>query len=320
MTLVILIIGFIFGKLESIKSTGAVLQEQEPIKNQREGDYKKQWRFINPLLDCGEMNNISNKTINKMKEKINDFISEQKTEGVSKVSVYFRDLNNGPWLGINEKEEFNPGSLLKVPMMMRILKDTEKDPLILQQKIMIKDQANLLVQYYKPEVSLETDKAYTVSELVSNMIIYSNNDATRAIEQFIGEDRLYKSYEELGVKAPTDGNYRISTRVYGSFFRVLYNASYLNDELSEQALKLLAATSFSNGIKAGEPSSTIIAHKFGERRVNSITKQLHDCGIIYYPNQPYLLCVMTRGEEFDQLAAVIAQISKIVYEGVSKTE
>jgi len=27
--------------------------------------------------------------------------------------------------------------------------------------------------------------------------------------------------------------------------------------------------------------------------------QLHDCGIVYYPETPYLLCVMTKGWNFE---------------------
>ncbi len=319
--LVVFLGGFIFGKFDTtIRSAVEQKGLVNFVKNEREGDYSNRWIFINPLLDCGELDNVSNKTINVMKEKITNFINEQKTAGVSNVAVYFRDLNNGPWIGINEKEEFNPGSLLKVPMMMRVLKDAETDPTVLQKKVLFKSMDNPPAQYYKPGVVLGGDKAYSVSELISNMIIYSNNDATKAIEQFIGLDRLYKSYEELGIKVPVDGNYSISVRSYGSFFRVLYNASYLSDEFSEQGLKLLAASTFSQGIKAGLPSSTVVAHKFGEKKISSTTKQLHDCGIVYYPNNPYILCVMTRGDKFDKLASVIAGVSKIVYDGVGNPE
>ncbi|MEK7166488.1 MAG: serine hydrolase, partial [Patescibacteria group bacterium] len=215
LTMVILVIGFIFGRFESARTT--IVTPRKSSINDRENDLDKKWRFINPLLDCGELENLSNKTINSMKQEVVDFIDEEKKQlKVSAVSVYFRDLNNGPWFGINEKEEFNPGSLLKVPLMMRILKDTEVDPSILQETILVKGQTDPLIQYYKPELNLVMGNSYTVAELLTLMIVYSNNDATKAIEQFIGKDWLYKSYEELGVKMPTEGNYAISTRAYGS--------------------------------------------------------------------------------------------------------
>ena len=43
--------------------------------------------------------------------------------------------------------------------------------------------------------------------------------------------------------------------------------------------------------------------------------ELHDCGIVYYPEHPYFLCVMTRGGDRPKLAAAIADVSKVAYDG-----
>lgn len=63
------------------------------------------------------------------------------------------------------------------------------------------------------------------------------------------------------------------------------------------------------------PSDVKVAHKFGERYYGDI-KQLHDCGVIYYPENPYLLCVMTIGKDFEDLAEVISHVSDVVYREV----
>jgi hypothetical protein len=42
--------------------------------------------------------------------------------------------------------------------------------------------------------------------------------------------------------------------------------------------------------------------------------QLHDCGIVYFPDNPYIICVMTRGDDVNELAPVVAHISKMVYD------
>jgi hypothetical protein len=47
-------------------------------------------------------------------------------------------------------------------------------------------------------------------------------------------------------------------------------------------------------------------------------QQLHDCGIIYRANNPYVICIMTKGLDQSVLAQVIADISKIVYDYVEK--
>jgi len=99
---------------------------------------------------------------------------------------------------------------------------------------------------------------------------------------------------------------------------MLYNASYLNKELSEKALQYLSEVDFKQGLVSGVPQGIVVAHKFGEKVFGSSAeiKQLHDCGIVYYPRHPYLLCVMTRGASFEYLDDTIRQISSLVYQEV----
>ncbi|OGH93029.1 MAG: hypothetical protein A2563_04600 [Candidatus Magasanikbacteria bacterium RIFOXYD1_FULL_40_23] len=314
----IFFLGFISDKLVVDK-----LSDKKYVKKclvERENSYIKpnDFSFINPLLDCGDVGNVSHQNINIIKTKVVQFIDEQKANGnITRMSVYFRDLNNGPWFGINEEEEFNPGSLLKVPKMIAVLKEADDDHLILEKNILVKGATSTFVQYFKPEVSLIFDQAYTIDELVRRMIIYSDNDAAAVLGQLLGSNILYKSYEDLGISVPTDGGYLTSVRNYGSFFRILFNASYLSNKYSEKSLRLLSEVTFDKALRVGVPQHVQVAHKFGER-TDGGKKQLHDCGIIYVPDKPYLLCVMTRGYSFDTLASIIAQVSRIVYEGVEE--
>ncbi len=106
----------------------------------------------------------------------------------------------------------------------------------------------------------------------------------------------------------------------GSFFRILYNATYLDRIASEQILEILTKTTFSEGIVAGVPESTRVAHKFGSRELvdQSGSRQLHDCGIVYAKN-PYILCVMTQGRDFTALANFIKDVSAVTYNAVANS-
>jgi hypothetical protein len=73
-------------------------------------------------------------------------------------------------------------------------------------------------------------------------------------------------------------------------------------------------STFTQGIVAGVPAGTRVSHKFGEFSAGTNLKQLHDCGIVYKPAHPYILCVMTQGNDFNNLAATIAKISKTVWD------
>jgi hypothetical protein len=124
---------------------------------------------------------------------------------------------------------------------------------------------------------------------------------------------------DLGIKLSKgdDSSDYVTVRQYSSLLRVLFNASYLNADYSEKALENLGNIEFKQGLNKGVPTNILIAHKFGERELTDKTKQLHDCGIIYYPGHPYLLCVMTRGTDYNNLSDFIGKISNTIYSQIN---
>jgi len=282
------------------------------------------YQFINPLLECESSTISQDPNLTSLKESI-QFIIDQEIDNkkISFGSVYYRDLNNGPWIGINANEYFSPASLIKVPVMIAYFKTAEIDPSILTKKIINNKTFDYSQQNITPTQTLEIDKEYTIEDLIERMIVYSDNAAYELLLDNIDNMKIYKVYQDLDVdisKAQNDPNGDIITvKDYASFFRILFNASYLNQDMSEKALSLLSKSQYFKGLVAGVPQNITIAHKFGERQfLPSHEKQLHDCGIVYLPSKPYLLCVMSRANDFDQAANFIKQVSKTVYDEVSK--
>lgn len=277
-------------------------------------------KFTNPLLACESGQNLtSNLKIHK--KNIENLIAEEKAAGhITTMSVYFRDLNNGPWIGIDEDAPYTPASLAKVPVMITYLYQAENMPTLLDEKIPYEHELQNITPFYPPREELELGKEYTVRELIERTIVYSDNISVTLLTQHLGADKkpLQETYKQLGVDFTLDTHDTLSVRNYASFFRILYNASYLSQKNSEAALQLLAQADFKDGLVAGVPSGVKVAHKFGESWSNPAEdKQLHDCGIVYATDHPYLLCVMTRGKDFPTLANTIAKTSRLVYENVT---
>ena len=281
-----------------------------------------QYRYINPLLECESSNFSENIALEPFKAQLSNLIDQLKSsKNISFASLYYRDLNNGPWIGINEKEYFSPASLVKVPTMITYFKAAEKDPTLLSKKIKF-TSVSTESQSIVPELTLVSGQEYSVEELIERMIIYSDNQAYEILSQSVDNQLIINTYKDLGVdvsKAFTDPSGNIlSVKSFATFFRILYNASYLNQDMSEKALYLLSQSKYHDALVRGINNPQItVAHKFGERTFeNTNEKQLHDCGIVYYPQKPYLLCVMTKGKDFSQLSSAIAQISKLVYQSI----
>ncbi len=313
------IVGFLIGfyvndvRQKPNKNDFPVEEKQLSYSSIREGGFK----FINPLLDCDNFEASNSRMYvdlkNNIKEYINLAISHKRVEHIS---LYYRHLNNGPWIGFNETHQFTPASLMKVAIIIGILKKAQKDPNLLK------------TSYYYParfdhnfsqnighNQEMTPGNSYTVKQLLDYTVQYSDNEASHLLYTII-EDDFEKILKDMGVDLSnkditTDF---ITVREYSTFFRILYNASYLDREMSETALELLSRGSFNDGIPAKLPNGTQVAHKFGERAyTDSNLKQLHDCGIVYKEGNPYLICIMTKGTNFDELIKVIADLSEIVY-------
>lgn len=271
------------------------------------------YHYINPLLIIDNSGLIFPE-YKPLKSLVNDYVSKIKDQNTS-VSMYFRDMNTGKWTGINENEPYAPSSMLKVPILIAYLKEASENPDILSEKIYYsqKDSAS---QYYKPQPLKEGYQ--TIRDLLKNMIIESDNDAMYLLSAR-NQNGISNFYKELEIPDPfsSENDNFMSAKQYASIFRTLYSSTFLPRVYSEEALRLLTFVKFDKGITAGTPSTVAVAHKFGERTVIENNKvkerQLHDCGIIYYPNKPYLLCVMTKGQDFSSLEKIISDISNIVY-------
>jgi beta-lactamase class A len=292
-----------------ISKTGSVTGSQEV----RSGGYT----LINPLLDCAEIKSASLGQMKVLESLLRDYIKKSKADGNSElISVYFRDLNNGPWLGINEEENYSPASLLKVPIMISALYQQQIDPTFLSKMILYNKSTNSTQQLMEDPVHITLGSTYSIKQLIEYMIIHSDNEAKNLVFQNIPFSSYKEIYNELGIdlnKFAKKENF-MTVREIASFYRVLYNSSFLSRQMSQYALSLLTRTTFTNALVAGVPKNIVVAHKFGIRSFgNSPLKQYHDCGIVYKPGKPYLLCVMTRGKDNKKLETVIADISKIVY-------
>ncbi len=283
-----------------------------------ENRYTDEYEYISPLLECDTYESSELAWFdNKIEDKAEELMSNGNT---THISYYFRDLNNGIWFGINEKELFSPASLFKTPVMMSYLKQSEENPELLSKKIVFTEtDKNYEKQNIKPSTEMEVGKSYTIEEIINRMIIYSDNSALRILLRE-GDPFAYRVFYDLdvGIASNEEGleNF-MSVYEYSRFFRILYNGSYLNFEKSNKALEILTKVEFRDGLVAELPPEIPVAHKFGERQFGE-EKQLHDCGIVYYPEKPYLICIMTRGKDITKLPKIISELSKLTYEEVSK--
>ncbi len=311
--------GYVVGQAKTVGLLNSINNSLTPIEEKG-----TKYSFVHPLLAYRVPEATTFGDYLPLKNALEATIDSEISMGrAAKVSLYFRDLQAARWVGIAQDDTFYPASLLKVPTMIAYLKQVETNPSILNQNITY-DAKVLPADPFGLSSTLISSRPYSVQELISRMIIDSDNGATFTLLDKINPEFLRQVYIALGIQDPGDdsANYKISARTYGLFFRVLYNATYLSPLHSEQALTLLSQTTYTGGLVAGMPKGTVVAHKYGEhvfsQNGSPTGLELSDCGIVYYPAHPYLLCVMTSAQEESYANNVIAKISKTVYDAVAE--
>jgi beta-lactamase class A len=273
-------------------------------------------RLTNPLLKF-----VKIREIQPFKYKIIELIEKETAAGhVEETAVYFRSLSDGLWFGIDERKAFSPASVLKIPVMLTYFKMAQDNPDILNEKIKYEPQDTKgVVPGVRQKSTAQAGKYYSVDELIRFLITESDNNADILLLRNLPPGALNDTFKEFGIDVnniPPEGDF-VSLKICSGFLRVLYNASYINEALSEKALRYLTESTYRDGIVAGLPENIVVAHKFGERFSSRTGKrQLHEIAIVYYPANPYILAIMTKGTDYDSLSKVIRDISELTYKEV----
>lgn len=280
------------------------------------------WRFINPLLECDAGDDtIQRPTLLSFRQRLAELVDSRKAAGdIGFASIYFRELNDGPSIGVNRSVGYVPASLLKLPTLIAVLKRAERDPSFLERRVVftgLRDDNDLIA--FRPPGNLEPGQSYRVVELCRRMVRFSDNNATGLLNELIPRTEQDEALRGLGVlpeMVAREG--RLTVRTVSSFLRVLYNASYLSREHSETALQMLSEAYFRDGIIRGVPDDVRVCSKYGEAAPGPNIVQLHEFAIVYHNRRPYLLGVMTQGSDFTRLAGFIRDTSRLVYEEVER--
>ncbi len=277
------------------------------------------YRLVGPLLECNlpEVSASTGATLEGLRKTLATLVAERRaSRQISEAAIYVRDLTTSAAVDLAADTRFSPASLYKVPLMIAVLAEAQTNPDLMRREFVYTrpDQPA-----YAPRVlvqrPLTNGRRYSVEALVEQLIVESDNDAAELLgSNVVDEQEFDRVFDHLGLKRPRIDTLDNSLAVadYAAFFRVLYNATYLGPQLSERALELLTRARFTAGLVAGVPASVSVAHKFGERRLEDrpdAPQQLHDCGIIYRWGRPYVLCVMTRGQDVVSLADFIREVS-----------
>jgi len=279
---------------------------------------EKRSAFIKPLLLTDVI--VQDRSMTTLGVELKSLINQKVASNVLQVaSVYIRKMDNGAHISINENELYNPASLMKIAYLISYLEEEDINPGKLKKKLYFDKHYAAGNNQNIVDFKLKEQTYYTISDLLFAMIVNSDNDATTVLMQNLNNSIFSKIFSDLELPPPPkQGEYFIGVEDYAKFLRVLYSSTYLSPSASEYAVSLLLQSTFKEGICSTLDPKIPIAHKFGERVINSVA-QLHEFGIVYYNNTPYMIGVMTKGNNLAPLKQTMGEISRMVFNYMQAT-
>ena len=233
----------------------------------------------------------------------------------------------------NENESFHAASTMKVPVMLGIFEAVTRGELRLDQPVRVKNDFVSIFDgsHYSlearedsdPELYKEIGRELPLENLVRRMIDKSSNLATNIIIEFIGAPKVMELMKQIGAfnirvlrGVEDDKAYHAgmnnTTTAYDLMliFKALGERRVISPEASDRMIDILLGQEHNDGIPAGLPRGTRVAHKTGW-----ITGISHDAGLVFRPDgTSYVLVILTRGFAKEKEAQrVMARIARATW-------
>ena len=244
---------------------------------------------------------------------------DQNLDGVLGVAI--EDLTTGQTYFLRPDEVFPQASSIKIAVLAELYRQSQAqqgaklaDLYTVQASDMVPDSDIMLG--LTPGVTRVTNR-----DLATMMVAVSDNAATNVLIDRVGMENVNRLMDTLGLshtrlrrkmmdlKAANEGRENVSTpREMMTLLDGIYRGKMLNKDMTADFFKMLS-THKDSFIPRELPPDLQIANKPGE-----LEGVRNDSGIVFVPNRPYVICVMTtylRSERPGEEA--ISRISAAVY-------
>jgi len=248
------------------------------------------------------------------------------------VAIAFHTLDGQHQFSLNPDETFHAASTMKIPVMIELFHQAKDGKLKLDDSLAIKNEFHSLadgsVFTLNAADDSETDlyqaegQTRTLRQLCELMITSSSNLATNLLIEKLGVQNIRATVNALhaggmqvlrGVeddRAFAKGmNNTTTARGLEQLLEALATGQAVDAHASQEMIDILKRQKFNEGIPAGLPLGTPVAHKTGE-----ITKIHHDAAIVFAP-KPFVLVILVRGlADLKDSSALMADITRRLYQ------
>ncbi len=231
-----------------------------------------------------------------------------------------KNLGTGETAAYNPDQKIPSASLIKLPIMAETIRQVKEGKLRLQERLGVKAEDKVAFSIL---TMLETDNQYSLQDLLTLMIVQSDNTATNILIHKVGMDTIndfcidYKMRNTVLERKMMDTQARKTGREnftsasdMAGFLERLYLGEIIDRASSTYMLEIMKKQLENSMMRLYIPDETVIAHKTGE--LDGIS---HEAGIVYLEKNDYIFVVsIWNAFSNNEARQTIGKISKIVYD------
>lgn len=253
----------------------------------------------------------------ELRKSIEDIINCKK----SNIAVAIKNLNTNETIMINQDKVFYSASTIKLLIMSEVLRQVKEGKHSLDELITLTDDKKVAGAGILKEFN--SGHKFTIREIMTLMIVLSDNIATNMLIDLTGIDNINKMASRLNLKntvlqrkmmdaiaAKAGMENKTCAEDLLHILELIYKGEDVDKKYSDIMIDILKRQQVTGRLDLYLPAGTVIAHKTG-----TLDKLEHDVGIVYLPNCTYIICVLTSNDETNiEGKEVIGMISKKVYD------
>ena len=250
-----------------------------------------------------------------LKEELSQYIAQNNLTA----GIYVENFRNGAYMGINEKREFFPASLAKLPIAIAIMQNVEDGNLEMEKMIDLRGLQGS--DGFGYPYNLESSQL-SVRTLLEKMLKESDNSALEALYFQLTRVDIQRALDYYGIDINTENfsaSHFITPKAMSILFSSLYFSTVLEAKDSEYLLSTLEDTVLDIKKLSGIPPNIRVIHKFGLNYYQN-SRFFHDCGLIYIDDSRIFYCVMTQDLEKEEAVKHISTIVHSIYGYVMDTK
>lgn len=265
-------------------------------------------------------------------QKFSANIEDRIRKSGAEVAIAFGTLDGRLAYSFHDEESFHAASTMKIPVLIELFDQVRAHKLELDKPLIVRNEFRSLVDgsiyTLDPADDSETDlyksvgQTRTLRQLSELMITASSNLATNLLMERLGVDNIRAIVHSLHadgmnvLRGVEDGkafqkglNNTTTARALLQLLDAIARGEAVDQESSRQMIQILERQKFNEGIPAGLPPGTRVAHKTGE-----ITKIHHDAAIVFAP-RPFVLIILVQGiADINKSSALMAYITRQIYQ------